>query len=337
MLKKINFNQKKQFHRKKKNKKIIFEKKEYNSKIFKSFALFILGFLFSLELIFFYNKENLYNEQKTKVCLCAIAKKENLYIKFFIEHYKNLGYDHIFLYDNNDVNDEKIEDVIKNYIDDSFVTLVDFRGYRGPKNSPQMEAFYDCYDKNNKNYNWISFFDIDEYLVLRPEGIKIQQFLNNERYKNCPIVKFNWLVFNDNDQIEYENKTFIERFTTKTKWLNSAKTIKSIIRGNLSLINATKSYSPHNVYLGIKSCTSSGLPAEEGAFHSPPDYKYGELRHYTRTMSEFVNKLKRGIATSSFELSNLTLRESFNHFFDHNIKTEEKVKIFNKAFNTNFK
>ena len=200
-----------------------------------------------------------------------------------------------------------------------------------------MNAFYECYDNNNKNYTWISFFDIDEYLVLKPKGIKIKEFLNKQRYKNCPIVKFNWLVFNDNEQIEYENKSFIERFTTKTKWLNSAKTIKSTFRGNLSLNNAKKSYSPHDIYSGIKSCTSSGLQTEEGVYHSPPDHKYGELRHYTRTISEYVNKLKRGRATTRLNLSKKNLRDYFEHFFVHNKKTEEKVKIFNVAFNTDFK
>ena len=335
MLKKINFKQKKQYHRKKKNKKIILDEKKYNINILKIFKIFILGFLFYVDLTFIRNKTDLYIN--TKVCLCAIIKKENQYIKFFIEHYKNLGYDHIFLYDNNDVFDEKVEDVIKNYIDDNFVTLIDYRGYRGPRNSPQMNAFYECYDNNNKNYTWISFFDIDEYLVLKPKGIKIKEFLNKQRYKNCPIVKFNWLVFNDNEQTEYENKSFIERFTTKTKWLNSAKTIKSTFRGNLSLNNAKKSYSPHDIYSGIKSCTSSGLQTEEGVYHSPPDYKYGELRHYTRTISEYVNKLKRGRATTRLILSKKNLRDYFEHFFVHNKKTEKKVKIFNEAFNTDFK
>ena len=72
-------------------------------------------------------------------------------------------------------------------------------------------------------------------------------------------------------------------------------------------------------------------------YHSPPDYKYGELRHYTRTISEYVNKLKRGRATTRLILSKKNLRDYFEHFFVHNKKTEEKVKIFNEAFNTDFK
>ena len=50
-----------------------------------------------------------------------ICKLENLYIQEFIEHYKKLGYNHIFIYDNNDINGERFEDVIQKEIEkDSF-------------------------------------------------------------------------------------------------------------------------------------------------------------------------------------------------------------------------
>ena len=88
--------------------------------------------------------------KKLLICLCAIGKKENLYAKEYIEHYKNLGYDKIFIYDNNDINDEKFEDVIKNEIDNGFVSLIDYRGYNGININPQLNAYKDCYKKNNK-------------------------------------------------------------------------------------------------------------------------------------------------------------------------------------------
>ncbi len=41
---------------------------------------------------------------------------ENDYIRFFVEYYKNLHFDKIFIYDNNDIDGEKFEDVINDYI-----------------------------------------------------------------------------------------------------------------------------------------------------------------------------------------------------------------------------
>ena len=51
-----------------------------------------------------------------KICLCVIAKNENLYAREFVEHYKKIGYNNIFLYDNNEKNGEHFEDVINDYI-----------------------------------------------------------------------------------------------------------------------------------------------------------------------------------------------------------------------------
>ena len=53
-------------------------------------------------------------------------------------------------------------------------------------------------------------------------------------------------------------------------------------------------------------------------------------------MSEYVKKLKRGTPLSSFHLNYRILKHKFNRFFAINNKTEEKVKIFNNAFNTSF-
>ena len=36
---------------------------------------------------------------KIKVAMCTLCKKENKYIKYFIEYYKILGYNHFYLYD----------------------------------------------------------------------------------------------------------------------------------------------------------------------------------------------------------------------------------------------
>ena len=64
----------------------------------------------------------------------------------------------IIIYDNNDSEGEKCEDVINDYIQSGFVEIVDFRG----RECVQMPAYQNCYDKHNKEYDWIAFFDCDE-------------------------------------------------------------------------------------------------------------------------------------------------------------------------------
>ena len=97
------------------------------------------------------------------VCLCLIAKNENKYIKEFVEYYKNFRIDKIFLYDNNDLNGENFQNAINNYIKKGFVELINFRGI----STAQLRAYNDCYKKNKINYDWLIFFDADEFIYLK--------------------------------------------------------------------------------------------------------------------------------------------------------------------------
>ena len=53
--------------------------------------------------------------KNSKICVCSIGKNENLYIKEFVEYYKSIGIDKIFIYDNNDIQGESFETVLEDY------------------------------------------------------------------------------------------------------------------------------------------------------------------------------------------------------------------------------
>ena len=59
-----------------------------------------------------------------RVCLCTVAKEENKYIREFVEHYKKYDIDKIYIFDNNDKNGEKFEEVINDYIKIGFVEFL---------------------------------------------------------------------------------------------------------------------------------------------------------------------------------------------------------------------
>ena len=84
-----------------------------------------------------------------QVCVCTCGKKENKYAREFVEHYKRYEVDKIFIYDNNDENDETFIEVLSDYISSGLVELINYRG----KIMIQMEAFNHCYQKNKNNYD----------------------------------------------------------------------------------------------------------------------------------------------------------------------------------------
>ena len=95
------------------------------------------------------SKSHLLFYKKKKVCLCTLGKEENKYVREFIEHYKKYGIDKIIIYDNNDLNGEKFETVLSDYIGNKYVEIKNFRG----KLTIQLKVLNDCYKNNNKIFD----------------------------------------------------------------------------------------------------------------------------------------------------------------------------------------
>ena len=102
------------------------------------------------------NKEN-------GICLCTIGKNENLYAREFIEYYYLLGFNKIIIFDNNEINGEKFDEILGDYIKNNFVEIIDIRGLL----SIQIAVYNYCYTKYNHLYDWFAFFDFDEFLYIK--------------------------------------------------------------------------------------------------------------------------------------------------------------------------
>ena len=70
------------------------------------------------------------------IALVGIGRKENLYAREWVDHHLKLGFDHIFIADNNRGNEERFEEVVGDYVKQGVVTVVDFRN----KTAVQLEA-----------------------------------------------------------------------------------------------------------------------------------------------------------------------------------------------------
>ena len=79
-----------------------------------------------------------------RVVVCAMAKNEHLYINDWVKHYISIGFDTIYIYDNDDVNKPSITD----YIDQKYlpkVKIIDIRGQSGKclQNDIYTKFYYD--------------------------------------------------------------------------------------------------------------------------------------------------------------------------------------------------
>lgn len=88
-----------------------------------------------------------------EIALCCIGRRENRYAREFIAYYKSIGFDKIFVCDNNHDGEEHFKDVLGDYIESGFVEVLDYRN----KGGQQGHAYSDVYHEYGKRYQWIAF------------------------------------------------------------------------------------------------------------------------------------------------------------------------------------
>lgn len=262
-----------------------------------------------------------------KVALCCIGRLENRYAVEFVEFYGiHHGVDKIFVYDNNYDGEEHFEDVLQPYIDGGLVEIVDFRN----KSICQLEAYQDCYDRHGNEYDWICFFDFDEYIGLEKEKT-LRDLLLTRIYDNYDVIHINELIFGDGGNVYYENKPLIERFKIPVMPIDFKKTynfpenchIKSIVKGGLK--NVVWGLTPHTPSNPLNACDAAGNPCKsQSPFVIPYVYKNIMLRHYnTKTIEEFYTvKVKRGYPDGNKDF--FKKNSWIDDFFKENVRTPEK-------------
>ena len=299
--------------------------KRFNS-LKKIYILFLLFFLYFLTTIkkqkkIITNFIEIKPKSNTKICICTLGKQENLYIREYLNHYKNYGVNKVYLYDNNDINGEKFEDAIDDFIKSGFVELNNWRG----KLLAQFTILNDCYKKNKDNYDWVMFSELDEFIHLYNNYSTVQSFLDEPKFNNCSVVYLNLVCHTDNEQLHYENKSLKERFPNivPTSMIGGRRLEhKFILRGHLNNIGIN---CVHRGMIGLKNCNGFGHFNKYNSIYSTePDTMYYYDHYYSKSTEEFIRKVKRGDGVNikkSFKL------ERIQKYFDENKLTMEKILL----------
>jgi len=270
------------------------------------------------------NKLNVFQiiNNKLKVCVCTLGRNENLYIREFVSHYEKYGVDKIFLYDNNKKDGERFEDVIGDYINNSFVELLDWRG----KDQPIFPIMNDCYRKNNNKYDWLIFYEIDEFINLYNFS-NVKDYLNQDIFKNCSIIHLNIINHSDNNKLYYENKSLHERFPVIVPLERSQISVKSIVRGNISNLQISWM---HYINENIPGCNGFGGPSD--LIHGN-DFKYYVIDHYySKSTEEFIRKITRGDCwRGTFDY----IQHRTEKYLNQNHITLEKIGMLEKGIGIN--
>jgi hypothetical protein len=230
-----------------------------------------------------------------KTALVCIAKNEDHYIQEWIDYHLKLGFDKIIIYQNNWRWSGETENVIK----------IDFDGEL--KQTPSYNHFI---EHNLNNYDWVAFFDVDEFLVLKKHN-SIVEFLND--YNDYEAVGINWALFGNNGHNKIlDDYSVIKRFTKRQSSVNPH--VKCIVKLH------------RKFYMGVHSPDLNWVDTNKklnyGPFNSDGDYSIAQLNHYfCKTEEEFLLKCERG-------RSDITPKRNMSEYEPHNINEIEDLTAF---------
>ena len=317
-------------------KTIIYKQNEDNTpiidqKISKNKISYILIISLILSLILY--NSNHFKINNMKVCVCTLGKKENRYVREFVEYYEKYGIDKIFLYDNNNINDERFEEVINDYIEKGFVKILNWRG----QNKTMLKIWKDCYLQTFKHFDWLLFYDLDEYIYLKNYR-NIKPFLNEKKFENCSKIYLNWIIHTDNNLLYYDNRTLHERFpilepNARINNTNCNASVKTILRGHIPNL---KFHVMHIFDRHIKGCNGYGELQELNKLDhmKNPDFRNYYIDHYfSKSVEEFIEKINKGDVFFENKLSFKMHR--IKRYFKINDITLEKINYIEKKTGLN--
>ena len=276
--------------------------------------------LFKLEDSIDYQKMKQTGKDKYIYNVCTITKikKENLYVRDFVEYYIKLGIDKFYFGDDNPENIENLSDVLDDYIKKGIIDIE----YVYKRNFTHEEFFEYSFRSLKFRCKWFMFIDVDEYLELK--DITLNDYLNMPVFDKCDVIKIHWLPFDDNGLLYYDKRPFMERLNHPVYNNVYGKFHKSIVRGkNYDGVLFDKSMHQPNLNTVSEQCDALGnFERLKVGYLGVPKYQYGFFRHYIfRTAEEFSIKKIRDIHKGvKFNLEGIV-----DNFFKVNNFTEEKL------------
>ena len=160
----------------------------------------------------------------------TLFKDDNYLLPLWIEYYSLIGVDHFIVYYNKKIN-KSLTDLLNKYLELNKVTLIEWdfvhklpeiqklsddvklieESLKVNYHHSQPMSMAHCLHKFGELTNWIGYFDLDEYLILK-EFTNIKSLLMNYDIKKTVGVKFEcrWADLKDCDiSKEYYHKTDI--------------------------------------------------------------------------------------------------------------------------------
>jgi len=240
-----------------------------------------------------------------KVALTCIARDEDNYIEEWINYNLKLGFDDIFIYQHNwHCNIDRYNVHKINWGESNIQNT--------PGTSIQVGAYNDFIQNNHKNYDWVAFFDVDEFLVLKKHN-NVKDFILE--YEGVDAIGINWIFFGSNNLSFDGDYSVLKRFTKRSKFASS--TVKCIVKADKNI-----NYMVHNPV--NRMTTDTHYNKFWGVTNDAKKIDIAQLNHYySKTWDEWKKKQARNTSIDT-AFKGITPNEEYNDTYFH---TNDKNEI----------
>lgn len=216
-----------------------------------------------------------------KFAVCAIIKDESDILEW-LAHYILLGFDHIYVYDNN--SEPPITDTVAPLQN---LTVIKWDG-------DQVGAYRHFKKTYGNLCEWTLFVDADEYLVIRRPEPSVAQLLENVP-ASANSIAVNWLMFDANghyDENQRPNGLVTECYTNRAhSTSNGVKCMVRLDQVPKMLIHSPAGDDVQQFDVLGQSCVSAANITERGQ----ELIEFATMHHYhTRSLAHWKARLARG-------------------------------------------
>lgn len=161
-----------------------------------------------------------------RTCIVAILKHEQPFLNEWLLYHRLLGVDHFFLYD------DEPEFLLINFLKPHvpYITIINWHGQDNqvPGKNNQTKAYKNALAHYIKEYEWVTFIDGDEFIVLPEWKDNINYFLDEFDYASA--ISLHWHVFGHNGY--YDNPEGLVTASLTRRMQMPSSNIKTISRVN---------------------------------------------------------------------------------------------------------
>ena len=211
--------------------------------------------------------------------LCAIAKDETPFLREWVGYHQYIGFEKIYIYDNESA--VPVRDALADFYDAGV-----FDSYSLQGKGMQLTAYNHCLKNHGHEFEWLAFFDLDEFLCLKRDCDARVLMRDYEAYSGISI---NWDMFGSSGFLGRPQGMVTRKYRQSLGYTINCKCIVRPAQVRLIL-------SPHHFLFHEGVSVNADEETTVGAY-TPPAVDRVCLNHYwSRSQQDYEDKLRRGDA-----------------------------------------